>query len=90
MGRVSKKTASRDFFFFPNFIVHKHECTGGGEQTNLFFLKNEKKSLSRPFLAHSGGGQETFLFKGGLGRLCIIQITFTAKIENQVHESLKI
>ena len=28
VGRVGKKTASRNFFFFLNIIVHKLECTG--------------------------------------------------------------
>ena len=35
VSRVGKKTASREvgiffFFFFPNFMFYKLECTGGG------------------------------------------------------------
>ena len=31
----------------------------------MFFLNMKKKGSSQPFLGHSGGGQETTLFKGG-------------------------
>ena len=33
-----------------------------GVKKNNFFFKYGKKSSSRPFLAHSGGGQETILY----------------------------
>ena len=55
--RVAQKAASRDLFF-PNIIFHQLECTGGGGGVKIYFFENMKKK-SWPFLAHSGGGQET-------------------------------
>ena len=40
------------FFFFLISFFYKLKCTGGKG-------KKKKKSSSRPFLGHSGGGQET-------------------------------
>ena len=64
MGRVGKKTASREvgiFFFFPNFNFFKLECTGGKVKKKKK-IEKKKKSPSRPFLAHPAGGQETIFY----------------------------
>ena len=53
VGRVRKKTANFNFF--------KLECIGGKVKKKIFW-KDEKKSSSRPFLAHPAGGQETILY----------------------------
>ena len=47
----------RDFFSLILFF-HKLECTGEKGE-NSCFLNMNKKSSTEPFLAHSGGGQET-------------------------------
>ena len=59
---MDKKGASREVWIPPPlfFIVHNQGCTEKIEgENNLFFSKIMKKRFSRPFLAHSGGGQET-------------------------------
>ena len=48
-----------EYIFSPliSFFIHKNVQ---GEKVNIFFVENmKKKSSSRPFLGHSGGGQET-------------------------------
>ena len=66
--KKGQKNASREsfFFFFPNFIFHKLECTGGKskkkKKKKIPFENRDKKSSGRPFLAHPAGGQETIFY----------------------------
>ena len=59
-GSAKKKPVGRDFVFFPpNFFFINQNVQGGEIKKKIFFRKFEQKSSSRPFLAHSGSGQET-------------------------------
>ena len=52
VNRVGKKKASREvgnFFFFPNLIFYKLECTGGESEQEFFFENREKKVPVDPF-----------------------------------------
>ena len=43
-------------------FLYELECTGGRGKQFFFFENMKKKSPSRPFLGHTGGGQETVLY----------------------------
>ena len=48
VSRVGKKKASREvgnlfFFFFPNFVFYKLECTGGGGGVKKKMKMGKKK-----------------------------------------------
>ena len=48
VGKKKSQSGGREssFFFFPNFIFYKLECTGGGESKGFFFFgenRNKKK-----------------------------------------------
>ena len=72
VGRVGKKTASREagFFFFSWFHFYKLNCTGGVSKKKKKIEKYGKKNSSQPFLAHPAGGQETtFYLRVALGHI---------------------
>ena len=56
-----KGPVGRSGFFVLFFIFYRLGCTEKIEEKN-FFQTSWKKSSSRPFLAHSGGGQETSFY----------------------------
>ena len=62
MGKTKASPEVGNLFFFPNFIFYKLECTGGKSKNKKLFLKIEKKSSSRPFLAHPASGQEPIFY----------------------------
>ena len=63
--RVTPKKANREVgnFFSSDFhFLLTRMYWEYWEKNNTFFKNCEKKSPSRPFLAHSGGGQETTVY----------------------------
>ena len=68
VGRVGKKNASREvgiFFFFPNLIFFKLECTGGKVKKNCF-EKMKKRVPVGPFSPPGRWTGNDFLFEDGL------------------------
>ena len=76
VSQVGKKTASREvgnYFFPPNFIFYKLECTGGKDNKFFFFFEIRKKKLqSALFGTPCRWTGNNFFFEGGL-KVCFIR-----------------